>query len=466
MSTRLLLACLLAALAVACGGPPSSAREAQRRLEAGDLSGAEQIVEQELLSYPKEPLLWNVRIRVHLARGDAARAVAAYREWRELRRGHDRGALRAMALSTLWQGMGSPSAEVKIAAIEAAVALDAESLAERVSQLLDDDHEQVKATAAAALLRSHPDAPTILTEALESDDPRARAIAVEALGRKVGRAAREEILSALGDADANVRVAAIGAFAAILEGGDGARLAEMAAKDPDGRVRAAALRALARARWKGAVAVAREALADAYLGARLAAVETLKELAGQEARAELARLAAGTDPFLALRAGVALARLGDRGPGRAALERALAAEDWTIRAAGLNAAAELAPREQAVALVAPLARDPEPAVRLAAARALERLGRGRDAAAIWAEALAWPDEALRLQAAADLMRAGDPRGRAALEALATTASPATRRQAVASLAAAREPTDGAIAALADENGLVRVAAALTLLSVL
>ncbi len=461
VATAAFLCALLAA--TACATPPPQARAAQERLLAGDLRGAEAAIDEGLVQHPRDSSLWNLRIRVRALRGDNARAVADWREWRQLRGGPDLGALRAIAKLTLWNGTKSDSAEVRVAAIEAAWALDDDELAEPVAHLLDDDDEVVRASAAAALLRSHPDAPAVLNDALKSPEPRARRIAIATLGDKVGAPARADIVDGLADQDASVRTAACVALGRVKNADDAARLVA-AAKDADGNVRAAALRALADVQARAGVDVARAALADSYLGARLAAVELLDHALGADARVDLERVAAGADAFSALRAGVALARRGARAPGTAALKTASAAKQWTVRAAAANAVVSIVGKGDAPAYLAAFATDAEPAVRLAAARAYIQADRLVDAARLLGEALLAPDESARLQATIDLQRLSDARAAAAWDTLLASAEPGIREQAVAALRSGGPLADGLVGALADASWKVRIAAAWSVLA--
>src|SRR5262249_59577496 len=134
-----------------------------------------------------------------------------------------------------------------------------------------------------------------------------------------------------------------------------ARLAGAARDARAGAVRAAGVAAVGR-RDRGAV---RAALADPFLGARLAAVDAL----GKEGARELL----GADPYVALRAA---ALLGDPAAGGAVLRAALAAPDAALRESALDEAAAIDPGPRAAELVVSLADDPEPRVRPAARRAL------------------------------------------------------------------------------------------------
>lgn len=458
---------LLPLLAAAACGPPPEARRAQRLLAAGRVAEAEQLADRELARFPKQPLLWRVKIQAAFARRDPARAVALYREWVALRGAPDRDALRAMAMSTLWQALRTPSPAIRLRAVQIAERLELEPLADEVMRRMGDDDPAVRAAAAVAVLRAHPDAPRIATDALSSDRAEARAIAVEGIARKVGRRALPDLVPRLRDPDARVRRAAVRAVAPLAPARVLADILRMARRDPAGPVRAEALRAAADRGAPGIVPAAVAALRDPYLGARLAAVAALARRAGAEATARLRPLVSGGDPLVALRAAAALARR-DRDPGAvvAAATAALAQPAWPIRAAALNALPADGGNPAVAAARRAASRDPEVRVRLAAARALVRLGARDDARATLAAVLAGDDDDARIEAAIDLARLGDSRGGPALAALAEAASPLTRRRAVRALRYLGEPSDALAGALADEDAEVRVTAAETALELL
>jgi HEAT repeat protein len=407
-----------------------------------------------------------------LVRADDAAAARRYVDWRRAGGVEDRQALAALAVGGLRNALRARAPAARLAAIRAAERFDEPTLFEPVTRLLGDDDEVVRAAAAGAVLRGHADAPAVLTAALGAPDPAARAVAVEALGRKVGALARADLRAALADPDARVREAAVVALAPVAEDEDLRALAAMATRDAEGPVRARAIAALG----PDGADVARAALADPYLGARLAAVDALARLLGDRAAAALAPLVAralaprgaaddrppgaGDEPppgaadlIVALHAA---ARLGDVA---AVVRAAAAASDWTVRAAAANAVHDL----RAAAPLDPLAADAEPAVALAAARALARLGRQEEARAAFAARLELADPALRGDAAAGLARLGDARGAAALEALAGDADPAVRRAALADFPPGPPVPLAVVAALADEDREVRVAAAVAIL---
>lgn len=431
---------------VACG-PSAAAKRAQTLIDRGDYAGAGELAAAELEKHPKDPDLWRVRIRAALGQHDARAAVAHYRSWRDLRGAEDGQAMRMMALTTIWQALESPSAPTRVEAIRAIERLEIERLADAVADHLGDEDDAAAAAAAIAILRAYPQAPEVATAMLQSHDPVARAIAVEGIGRKIGGRAAHDLRPLADDPDPRVRRAAVRALAAIGDARDTDKLVALA-KDADAEVRAAALGALARGARGDHAALARAALADEHLGVRLAAVALL-DASGD--RATLASLLGGADLAVASHAARELARV-TPAEAAAALERALASDDWSIRAGALNLATSVLGAERARARAAQLLEDPSLDVRLAAARLL-----GDDPRAIAVFVAALADPQVGVWAAADLARLDDPRGVAALEQAA--AADEGRRAAVLAHRAARRATFGLVAALADADPLVRVAAA-------
>jgi HEAT repeat protein len=455
---------LVLAILAACGGPPPSAREARTLLDRGDYGGAERIADRELERVPGHPEYWRIKIQAALSAGDAARAVEVYESWRQHRGAHDEAALSAMAKTVLWQALRVPAAEVRVDAIQIIEQRELEVLAQDVIDLVAADDDRVAAAAAVAVVRIHPHAPRVLTDLLRSSDARARELAVTGIGRKVGEHARDDLVPMLDDPDPSVRRAAVRAVAGFGAGRDTERLVAIARDDADGTVRAAALLALARGDRGGTSEVAMAALDDDYTGARLAAVSLLARARGGGARPVLAELASSDDLLLALRAATELAALGE--PRVDTLERALAAEAWTVRASAVNATARVAPRRTALTLLGGAIVDPRIDVRLAAARALLALEQTERAVRELLAALGAPTDDPRLQAAIDLTRIDHPAGVEALADLAASPSTGVRAGAIRAHHYADRPTTALVAALADDTIANRVTAADVLLELI
>jgi len=418
--------------------------------ESGDYAGAAHAADEGLKAHPGDDGLWQMRIRAALALGDADAVTRAYGDYARQRDGDDRDLLRDLAIATLGQALASPSAKLKIVAIEAVEAAELQSLADQVGERMGDDDDRVAATAAVAVLHGFPQAPQVASQMLHSENAEARRIAIDGIGKKVGALAAVDLAKAIGDSDPRVRRAAA-RWVGQLKIKDAADvLARRLRSDPDEAVRAAAATALARLATGDLAADAKQALADKALAVRLAAIDLV--VAAKQTQL-LAGLAEDPDPMLATEAAIALKRsdLAAR-----ALARAAASDSWTTRAGAANTAIRALGETDGVALAVKLLADKELEVRLAAARALAHSGRQDDAKRVF-EAVS--DQ--NVSAAADLADLGDARGLVALGAAVRDMKrgPDQRAQAASAHRLAHRVTPGLVGALADPNGVVRVEAA-------
>lgn len=446
---RVVLISLLAAAACA-----NRAKQSVALYEAGDYAGAAREADAGLAKHPKDDGLWQMRIRAALALGDADGVARSYATYHGHRGDHDEELLRDLAIATLDQALASPSARMKIIAIEAVAAAEIEELAEAVGERMGDDDDRVAATAAAAVLRGFPQAPQVASQLLRSEDAQARRIVLEAIGKKVGKLAIVDIRKAAEDDDQGVRRTAI-RWLGRLGDTESAALIERQLRHTDEGVRAAAASALAQLRAGDLAALAKRALADKALAVRLAGIELLVAAKRTD---ELVALASDPDPMVAVEAAIAAKRedLAAR-----ALDRAVADDTWTIRAGAANVAVRAVGKGAALSIGRKLAADREVSVRLAAARLLASAGDRAAALALLGELLGG-DSALA--AATDLARLGDTRGITALDTAVRDMKqgPDQRANAAAAHATARRVTAGLVAALADPNGVVRAEAAAVL----
>jgi HEAT repeat protein len=457
MQRWFLLGCLVFA---ACA---NHAQQAVVLYEHGDYAGAARAADSGLAAHPSDEALWQMRVRAALAQGDAAgvgKAYAAYRA--QLNGDDDRPLLRELAIATLGQALASPSVKLKIAAIDAVADAELQPLADQVADRMTDDDDRVVAAAAIAVMHGYQDAPRFAGQMLHSEDAEARRIAVDGIGKKIGKLALADLEKAGEDPDARVRRTAI-RWLGQLKDADAVELLTKRMHDPDEAVRAASASALARIGIGNLPELGKLALADHALAVRLAGIELLVAAHLAETQAKLTALTDDPDPMVAAEAAIA------RGGGELAakaIDRAASAGEWTVRAGAANLAMRALGKEAALALARKLAGDPELAVRLAAARVLAHGGDRPAAAAIFATALTDPD--LALQAAVDLAAQDDERGVQALDAAVRDPEhgPPARAAAAAAHHTAHRITPGLVAALADESGVVRVeaAAALALLS--
>jgi HEAT repeat protein len=439
-------------------GCASRAKQSVSLYEAGDYAGAAKAADAGLADHPGDAGLWQMRVRAALALGDGDAVARAYGSYRGHRDGDDAELLQDLAIATLGQALASPSVRLKIAAIDAVASAEIQALADDVAERLGDDDDRVAASAASAVLRGYPQAPQIASQMLRSEDPEARRIAVEGVGKKIGALAVIDLQKlAGGDPDARVRRAAIRWLGQIKDK-ESVELLARQMRHADEAVRAAAATALARIGQGDLAGFAKKAIADRALAVRLAGVELL--VAAKQTD-ELVKLAEDPDPMVAAEAAIAAKR-----PDLVtkALDRAVAADAWTIRAGAANIAVRGAGKPAALELARKLAGDKEVGVRLAAARVLGSAGDRDTAIRVFAEALSG-DSAL--SAASDLAHLGDDRGLKTLDAMVRDqkATPDQRAAAASAHRTARRVTPGLVAALADSNGVVRVEAATALVMI-
>jgi HEAT repeat protein len=436
------------------GSVVSCANRAKRSIdlyESGDYAGASRAADEGLANHPDDDNLWAMKVRASVALGDGAAVAAAYDGYVKRSREDDKELLRELSTATLGQALSSPSVKMKVAAIEAIERIEIHSLTDQVAELMGDNDDRVAAAAAVAVLRGMPGAPQVADELMSSENAEARRIAVDGVGRKVGKLAIADLIKAADDSDARVRRAAIRwiADASALD------VLTRRLKDPDDSVRAAAASTLARIGAGDLRGFAKQALDDRSLAVRIAAVDLL---AAAKADAELVALVDDADAMVGLQAAIAVKKTRPD-LAQKAVVRAASASEWTTRAGAANLLISALGREAARAPATKLAADPELGVRLAAARVLAQLDDREGAKRVFASALADPQQGV--QAAADLAALGDAAGMQALS-LAVRDSKRTPEQRAAAASAhrsARRVTGGLVAALADANGLVRVEAA-------
>jgi HEAT repeat protein len=453
----------LSLLQGACG-PSAAARRAQALYDRGDYAGAAAAADSSLRSDQGDDDLWRVRVRAALAQADAAGIAAQYDAYRAARGGADDAALLTdMAMATLKQGLGSPSRDAKVAAVMAVEDLMLMPLADQVAELMNDADPRVMAAASIAVLRGYPGAAYAATDALASDDPVARAIAVAGIGQKVGAIAGDDLRKMAADPVASVRAAAIAAVAPLTDDASRA-VVDAALDDRDPVVRAAAADALARRKGGVTAAQVAAALGDAERSVRIAGVAMAKA----HDAARVAPLLADADLHVALAAGRALGSAGGAAVS-ALFERAIASDDHAVRAAAINGWGGVFGKAAAATRARALLMDPSHAVRRAAARALaygDPAAAGEAGLVLRQIAEDPKAGAVATTAAAELAALGDRAGETLLGAQLLTAASAEARQRIvlAHRNVAQRVTPALVAALADVDGEVRVMAAAALVA--
>ncbi len=455
-----------------CASAP--VRASVSHYEAGDYAASRKAASAGIERNAGDDDAWRMKLRAELALGDAAAMTETYAAYQRQLRGDDNAILRELAQATLAQGLNSPAPRVRMAAIAGVEEAQIEALADQVYAALDDKDPQVAVTAAVAVINSHPDAAMIAENMLKNDDPVVRRIAINGIGKKVGKPAIVDLRAAATDRDAGARRAAI-RWLGQLNDADSIETLRGRLYDRDDGVRAAAASALAKivTAYKLQIKfdltdIARAQLALDGLATRLGAIELAKAAGADDL---LRQLAEDEDTTVALAAVSALATK-DQALVLAVFERARKAEHYAARAGAINVAARAIGDVAALPFYNEMTQDPHPSVRLAAARAIANASRKDPAQSAMAfavfasilETSAEFDD--RLAAATDLAMYADSRGAVALGKFVSEPSLTADQRAVAAAAhrMARVVTPGLVAALADASGQVRIEAARVLLT--
>src|SRR6185312_13149621 len=100
----------------ACAG---RAKHSVALYEAGDYAGAARAADEGLSQHPGDDALWAMRVRAALALGDGDGLVKMYGEYTKQRGDDDKLLDKDLAIATIEQALASPSAKLKVRAIEA-----------------------------------------------------------------------------------------------------------------------------------------------------------------------------------------------------------------------------------------------------------------------------------------------------------------------------------------------------------
>src|SRR5690606_17879783 len=222
------------ALALALLAPIACANRAKKSIalyESGDYAGAARAADEGLASHPDDDNLWAMKVRASVALGDREAIARAYEDYVARRGEDDKELLRDLATATLGQALASPSVKMKIAAIEAIERIEIHALTDQVAESMGDDDDRVAAAAAVAVLRGIPGAPQVADDLLRSENPEARRIVVDGIGRKIGKLAVADLEKAADDSDPRVRRAAI-RWLGMIEDQNAAPLLTRRLRDP------------------------------------------------------------------------------------------------------------------------------------------------------------------------------------------------------------------------------------------
>src|SRR5262245_49427489 len=236
------------ALVVALLVPAACANRATRSIslyESGDYAGAMRAADEGLASHPNDDSLWAMKVRSAVALGDANGTAKAYEQYVAHRGSDDKALLRDLSTATLGQALASPSAKMKIAAIEAIERLEIHSLTDQVVDKMNDNDDRVAAAAAIAVLRGIPGAQQVAEQTLTSENAEARRITIDGIARKYGKLTAGDLQKAANDPDPRVRRTAI-RWLGMIKDKDAVEVLTRRMQDPDDSVRAASASALAR----------------------------------------------------------------------------------------------------------------------------------------------------------------------------------------------------------------------------
>jgi len=298
-----------------------------------------------------------------------------------------------------------------------------------------------------------------LAHLLDHPDGEVRAAAVRGLARSHGTASFFEPF--LRDTDSRVRLSAVEGLARLQDARTAPLIVDLARHDPSPSVRAAALRALRRsASTEVLLEASRDGLNDPEILVRNSAIGLVAFVSDRESATALLRerMARG-EPAEAIRAASVLARWGDA-EARGVLTRTLAEGCVALAGAAAIGIAQVG-RDMADVLIAALDR-PEPEVRMQVAAALLDLGENARAESTLVALLERPGW-IGIQAAAALVRTGHEGAAGRLEAGLGDDDEGIRALAASACGRTRGGERIARRALTDASANVRVAAAAAIL---
>jgi HEAT repeat protein len=308
------------------------------------------------------------------------------------------------AFDALLALVGEPHAAVRQAAVGALNSLGSPKMPGRVLPLLSDDDPNVRESAVKiAGYFGYPECADLLLDRCRDEDERVRRAAVEHLPFLEDERATPALARALREETPKVRAAAAGAMA-LAEGPEVSACLREALADEDPWVRYFAARSLGRRKIvESTDALARLARDDKSSHVRIAAVEALGHVGGQDAVGVVAPLVKSDEPDLVRAAVAALGRI---------------------------------PHPDALPPLFEALHSPDAEVRAEAAGALGARGGAESVAHLRRVATTDVDSSVVGAAVDALRRVGTAEAIAALVAL--TADPARREAAVAALAQTRE----------------------------
>jgi len=262
--------------------------------------------------------------------------------------------------------LDDPDSGVRRSVLEALSRLEPdEAAAKTCERCLRDRSPEVRVAAVNAIGKLASDRDKWLGQVVDDDSPRVR----QALAVRSGRLSAATATTLLNDSAEDVRVAATSALIATPRPDLGTAVEERLA-DERWRVRRVACHALGTSLGRASAPCLTRMLCDQHPTVRLAALNTLEQVCGDDLGRFLGAAMTGAPDRLRRALVYALERCPD-GAATPLLETAVSDADPTVRLAAVR---QLGSRDAAgsARTLAPLRTDPDPAVRFAAEQALLR----------------------------------------------------------------------------------------------
>lgn len=398
-------------------------------------------------------------INAALERGELRKSVSLYLERGTQDPLYDKEALEKIANAVIARGLrvGAPSLRAK--AIRIVERHEIEAFAQEVMDKLPDPNDEVAASAAIAVLKSHPQAPQLASDLLNSPDPKVRAYVLRGIAKKIGSLARSDFIKATADESPLVRAAAIDGLAK-FKNADDRHLILKATSDLDQHVRASALRALADKPNRREFEIAQAHVFDEYLGARLAALNVIDKVAQNESIPWLQALVQRPDADT--RAAIAAAAILFQHTQKAypsIVQAGLSAKAWSTRVATLTLLTKLIDTTQGLLWARKAMSDPVPQVQFAAAKSTKAFGDETTYLKFMIDSLESLHADTRLSAATELAQRGNPQAQAYLSSWSQNQNDSFAKRALSAHQMAHIVTPGLIKCLASPSTQVQLDAA-------
>ena len=344
-----------------CAGP-TGLTHARRRLAIGDYPAvAGWLANATARGGGENREVLELAMRLALARDQPTEAVRHYRS-------RPQAAQRlALSRATIWAALRDRRPAVRLAAIQLARSLNAGELAPEMQRRLSDPEPRVAVWAAVALSATAPGAQALQHHVHEGPSE-VRATALRESARLAGPSGLSLVLRCERATSPLLRVACADALVFVKARSGALPALRKLLADPLPQVRRAALRAAGALRLTGLAADVEERLSDPEANVRHAAISAFALIGAPErARLRLSALVYGPDGADGAIAAGFLERLGQIQLALNGVARGLVDRRWNVRVLAINTASMLKD-PVAWQLCERSFGDPHPAVRLAAIR--------------------------------------------------------------------------------------------------